>query len=596
MYNDSEKGVKRKYGSRFGQNESLNSKRESTLSLDDLSLGESEISLPSFSTNSTLPVHEADFNAHNLSAGFGVQPKSKEILGQNVTKGFPYDELKAEEEKERVIGVIGSGDYGRAIAGKIAQAGYTVLIGSRDPTNPQIQDLVRKKAGTRLVTQDEAARANTVVVAVGHDHYQRLPLSLLRHKVVIDVANSTSPQPLSLPSYAEKLQSLLPDAFVVKAFNVLSAYALENNVQQAAKQVPVASDWKDARGRVLEMVKHMGYCGVDLGPLREARYIEAIPLQLIPAWRTPLILVTALWLLHYLVLLFKFQVCGSVKEGESWRDSTLKHLALLNFNRTTAITALWTLTLCYLPGVGAAYLQLIWGTKYRRFPGWLDNWLKMRKQLGLLMLWLSVVHTCLGLAIWSGDYDALVWEPATVISVDVKVNSTSFVTREITIHNSKMSLQGELFLTMGTLSMCITCILGVSSLPSVSATLTWREFTFIQSKLGWVALLTATVHDGLIGWGFSHSDYTVCSLPSGAQYALHIPLLTILLKMPLLCPCVDNALQKIRRGHDRKPRPRPPSVLPSSTTTTHLDMTRRKRDHRAWQSQHVQVQPYVIQA
>ncbi|KAG7174390.1 Metalloreductase STEAP2-like [Homarus americanus] len=515
MYNDSEKGVKRKYGSRFGQNESLNSKRESTLSLDDLSLGESEISLPSFSTNSTLPVHEADFNAHNLSAGFGVQPKSKEILGQNVTKGFPYDELKAEEEKERVIGVIGSGDYGRAIAGKIAQAGYTVLIGSRDPTNPQIhvtsflsphqrhiplpsviplphtsvtflsltpashssphqrhiplphtsatflsltlEDLVRKKAGTRLVTQDEAARANTVVVAVGHDHYQRLPLSLLRHKVVIDVANSTSPQPLSLPSYAEKLQSLLPDAFVVKAFNVLSAYALENNVQQAAKQVPVASDWKDARGRVLEMVKHMGYCGVDLGPLREARYIEAIPLQLIPAWRTPLILVTALWLLHYLVLLFK------------------------------------------------------------RFPGWLDNWLKMRKQLGLLMLWLSVVHTCLGLAIWSGDYDALVWEPATVISVDVKVNSTSFVTREITIHNSKMSLQGELFLTMGTLSMCITCILGVSSLPSVSATLTWREFTFIQSKLGWVALLTATVHDGLIGWGFSHSDYTVCSLPSGAQ-------------------------------------------------------------------------------
>ena len=33
------------------------------------------------------------------------------------------------------------------------------------------------------------------------------------------------------------LQQLVPQAQVVKSFNVLSAYALENNVQQQAKQV-----------------------------------------------------------------------------------------------------------------------------------------------------------------------------------------------------------------------------------------------------------------------------------------------------------------------------------------------------------------------
>ena len=32
------------------------------------------------------------------------------------------------------IGVLGSGDFGRALAGRLAQAGYTVLLGSRDPT------------------------------------------------------------------------------------------------------------------------------------------------------------------------------------------------------------------------------------------------------------------------------------------------------------------------------------------------------------------------------------------------------------------------------------------------------------------------------
>lgn len=47
----------------------------------------------------------------------------------------------------------------------------------------------------------------------------------------------------------------------------------------------------------------------------------------------------------------RFQVCGTLKYGEQWAYRTLKHLALLNFNRATAITALWTLTACYMPGV-----------------------------------------------------------------------------------------------------------------------------------------------------------------------------------------------------------------------------------------------------
>lgn len=43
-------------------------------------------------------------------------------------------------------------------------------------------------------------------------------------------------------------------------------------------------------------------------------------------------------------------------------------------------------------GLIAAYIQLWRGTKYSRFPNWLDDWLKMRKQLGLLMLGMAAVH------------------------------------------------------------------------------------------------------------------------------------------------------------------------------------------------------------
>lgn len=70
-------------------------------------------------------------------------------------------------------------------------------------------------------------------------------------------------------------------------------------------QVPVASDWPEARRRVLELVKQMGYSPVDKGPLKFARDIEAIPLQLMPSWRKPMMVVGSLLVFHYLLLLFK---------------------------------------------------------------------------------------------------------------------------------------------------------------------------------------------------------------------------------------------------------------------------------------------------
>ena len=37
------------------------------------------------------------------------------------------------DETKDSIAVLGSGDFGRALAGRIAQAGFAVKIGSRDP-------------------------------------------------------------------------------------------------------------------------------------------------------------------------------------------------------------------------------------------------------------------------------------------------------------------------------------------------------------------------------------------------------------------------------------------------------------------------------
>ncbi|KAF2359017.1 Ferric reductase transmembrane component-like domain [Trinorchestia longiramus] len=458
----------------------------------------------------------------------------------------------ASEVHKGNVGMIGSGDYGRALAGKMAQCGYKVQLGSRNPDNEQIKKMLESKPGTSLVSQEEAiASSNVLVVAVGGDHYSKLPVLALKGKILIDVANRTRPRPEEAPSIAEALQNLVPDAHVVKAFNVLSAYALENSTVQSAKQVPVASNSPDAKRQVLELVRSLGYSPVDYGDLSRARDIEDIPIQLLPQWRVPAIFVAVLWLLHFVVLVLKFQICAIVSGHDTPLGALLANLGLLNFNRATAITALWTLCLCYLPGVLGAYLQLWRGTKYKRFPTWLDNWLRSRKQLGLLMLALASIHTILGASVWSSHYDKLVFEKPTVALIAVRYNDTATAERSVTLHDSRMTWQGELFMTTGTLAMFVTAVLGVSSLPSVGASLSWREFMFIQSKLGWLALLLATAHDGLLGFGFESHHYNMCTVMSGAQYALHLPLLTILLKLPLLLPCVDKHLQAIRSGHDR---------------------------------------------
>ena len=64
---------------------------------------------------------------------------SSSLFTDKSTRNFPptrkYPQGKANDFKscKEGIAVVGSGNFGRAIASKIAQAGYNVYIGSRNP-------------------------------------------------------------------------------------------------------------------------------------------------------------------------------------------------------------------------------------------------------------------------------------------------------------------------------------------------------------------------------------------------------------------------------------------------------------------------------
>ena len=86
-----------------------------------------------------------------------------------------------------------------------------------------------EKFGAFLVKVDEALKhSNLVVLAIPKDFYKKLDTHLFEGKTIIDVSNRSSVQRKEETSQAEHLQALLPKTSIVKAFNVLSAYALES--------------------------------------------------------------------------------------------------------------------------------------------------------------------------------------------------------------------------------------------------------------------------------------------------------------------------------------------------------------------------------
>ena len=97
------------------------------------------------------------------------------------------------------------------------------------------------------------------------------------------------------------MQALVPKAHVVKAFNVLSAYALETGGIQGSREVCVAGNDVAAKDSVTQLVRTAGFTPVDMGSLRSAREIEDMPVQRFRNWKSPFIISTVIFLALYAI-------------------------------------------------------------------------------------------------------------------------------------------------------------------------------------------------------------------------------------------------------------------------------------------------------
>ncbi|XP_026217465.1 metalloreductase STEAP3 isoform X2 [Anabas testudineus] len=451
--------------------------------------------------------------------------------------GCRHLEASMSEPGAPVIGILGTGDFSRSLARRLVTCGYQVVVGSRTPKRAVA--LFPEEA--EVTSQMEAAsQADLVFVAVFPEHHTTLVnlKPALAGKTLVDVSNGLRVNKDG-PSNAEQLADLFPESSIVKGFNTISAWTLQVGPRDGSKQVLLCSDNHAAKSLVMQVCRRMGFIPVDMGLLSSSLEIENIPLYLFPSWRIPTLCTLSLFIFFYLYNFTRDVLQPYVTAGKS----VFYKIPIEIVNVTLPSVALVMLALVYLPGLFAALLQLRWGTKYNRFPDWLDRWLIRRKQFGLCSFFCAVLHAIYSLCL-----------PLRK-SFRYKLINTAL--KQVKNHQEMLwddeeVWRMELYLSVGIMALGLLSLLAVASLPSVANTVNWREFTFIQSTLGYCALYMATFHTALYGWSraFNPDQYPFFMPPT--FLLVIVPPITVLLgRLALFVPCVAQRLRQIRRGWER---------------------------------------------
>ncbi len=297
------------------------------------------------------------------------------------------------------VSIIGTGDFARALAKRLVYSGNTVICGSRSPGAHNLANIDPALKEVRVTNiKDCIAKSDVIFLAIpveAHPSIKKFS-SALDGKILVDISNPVSEEQIPYgSSIVETLSSLVPKAKLVKAFNTLSAYGLEvdASITTGNREVFVSSDYPEAKVRVMQLARNLGFTSVDYGGLKMARELERMPILLFHGWG----LATKVTVILFIIWLILGYMRYYILKSPPFKVNQF----LVNFlNKIMGCMGVSMLCACFLPGCFAAFIQIVNGTKYKRFAPWLDGWLKMRKQLGLYALMFAAIHMCMSLLLF----------------------------------------------------------------------------------------------------------------------------------------------------------------------------------------------------
>jgi hypothetical protein len=184
------------------------------------------------------------------------------------------------------VGVLGSGDVGKVLAGGFLRVGHAVRVGSRSPE--KLKDwALGAGEGASTGTFAEAAQFGDIIVlaTLGEAAQSAIEMAGADNfdgKVVIDATNpldfSSGGPKLSIgfnDSLGERVQRWLPKARVVKAFNTVgNAYMIDPQLPDGPPTMFIGGNDADAKKLVTQISEAWGWEVADLGGIEAARYLE----------------------------------------------------------------------------------------------------------------------------------------------------------------------------------------------------------------------------------------------------------------------------------------------------------------------------------
>jgi len=189
------------------------------------------------------------------------------------------------------IGILGTGDVGRALATGFLSRGHDVLMGGREAANPKAREWAAS-AGARATAgtfADAAAFADAVVLATlwsGTENALRLAKpEALAGKLVMDATNplifaANAPPTLALghtDSGGEQVQRWIPKSRVVKVFNMVGhAEMVDPKFEHGPPDMFYCGNDAAAKRQVAEFLTAFGWRSMDLGGIEGARVLEPL--------------------------------------------------------------------------------------------------------------------------------------------------------------------------------------------------------------------------------------------------------------------------------------------------------------------------------
>jgi 8-hydroxy-5-deazaflavin:NADPH oxidoreductase len=190
------------------------------------------------------------------------------------------------------VGIIGSGEVGQVLANAFLSEGNEAMIGTRNTSKEEVVKWKKENPKGQVGSFAEAAKFGELIILATkgskiEDAIKQAGLANFSNKVVIDATNPVADAPpdngvLKLfttldESLMERIQKLIPEAKLVKAFNIVgNAFMYKPKFPGGTPTMFICGNDEKAKKTVTGILTSFGWETEDMGFAQSTRAIEPL--------------------------------------------------------------------------------------------------------------------------------------------------------------------------------------------------------------------------------------------------------------------------------------------------------------------------------